>query len=57
MICFPLELFEVNGAIATVYIGTSTQRDGGMRSVGGRSHKKDHDNACGEREMHLVRES
>jgi hypothetical protein len=56
MICFLLEGFKVNGAIAAVYIGTSAQRDGGMRSVGGRNHKKDGKD-CGEREMHLVEAS
>jgi len=58
MICFPLEGFKVNGAIAAVYIGTSAQRDGDirlLRSVGGRNHKRDNGKDCGEREMHLVR--
>ncbi len=57
MICFPLELFEVNGAVAAVYIGTSAQRDSGMRRVGGRNHNKDHGKDCGEKEMHPVRAS
>jgi hypothetical protein len=57
MICFPLEGFKVDGAIAAVCIGTSTQRDSGMRSVDGRNHKKDHGKDCGEREMHLVEAS
>jgi hypothetical protein len=57
MICFPLEGFKVNSAISAVYFGTSAQRDGGMCSVDGRNHKKDHGKDCGEREMHLVKAS
>jgi hypothetical protein len=34
VICFPLEGFNVNGAITTVDVGMSLQLDSGMRGVG-----------------------
>jgi hypothetical protein len=60
MSCLQLEDFNINGTIATVSIGMFVQRNGDMRllcSGSGRNQKRDNDEDCGDREMHLVKVS
>jgi hypothetical protein len=51
------EGFNVNGAIAAVYIGTFAQRNGETRPLrrrGRQNQKRSNSKYCGERDMHLA---